>query len=142
MGSTMAHEQQQQARLAAALGARLAGRALVRLAAPEEGPLPAGVEPVRHYPLLELLAGVDLVVGAGGYNTVHEARACRRPLLALARPRLYDRQARRLTSGERVADAAAFPALIERWLGSFGPRPLPPYASGCAPAVEAVLALP
>jgi len=56
-----------------------------------------------HWPLVELLPGADLLVGAGGYHTVHEARACGVPLLAVPRPRRYDRQARRLTAAERVA---------------------------------------
>jgi len=56
------------------------------------------------WPLLKLLPGIDVLVGAGGYNTVQEARATATPLVAFAHPRLYDRQHRRLTPDERVLD--------------------------------------
>lgn len=59
-----------------------------------------------HWPLAELLRGVDLLVGAGGYHTVHEARAAEVPLVALAQERLYDRQALRLIHDERARNLA------------------------------------
>ena len=59
----------------------------------------------RRWPMLELMAGIDVVVGAGGYNTVNEARATRRPLVALCRERRYDRQRRRLRQHEIAGDA-------------------------------------
>ena len=141
--STVARERRELASLAAALTSRLAGRAQVRFATTDPGGTDQlhGIAWVRHIPLIELMAGIDLLVGAGGYNTVHEARACDCPLMALARPRRYDRQARRLSSRERVADASAIPNLVERWLRGWRPRQLPSYESGCARAVEAVLAL-
>ncbi len=55
-------------------------------------------------PLLPLLPGVDLLIGAGGYNTIAEARAVGVPLIGFARQRLYDRQARRLHSDECLAN--------------------------------------
>jgi len=55
-------------------------------------------------PLARLLAGVDLLVGAGGYHLVHEARATRTPLAALPAHRAYDAQWRRLRPEERAAD--------------------------------------
>jgi hypothetical protein len=59
---------------------------------------------VNVWPFLKVVRAVSVVVGGGGYNTVHEARATRTPLVALARPRLYDRQQCRLLASERVAD--------------------------------------
>ncbi|MEO1134534.1 MAG: UDP-N-acetylglucosamine--LPS N-acetylglucosamine transferase, partial [Cyanobacteria bacterium J06639_1] len=53
---------------------------------------------VAHWPAIECLPVVDLVVGAGGYNTVSECRFVGVPLVALARERLYDRQRLRLQS--------------------------------------------
>ncbi len=147
VGAGQAAEQNEHVQLAAALGSRLAGSAQVRLgtlhssAATDRLELDGVAASVSHYPLLELMEGVDVLVGAGGYNTVHEARACGRPLLALARDRLYDRQARRLRSHERVASAAAIPGLVEARLAHWQPRPVTDYVSGCKAAVEAVLAL-
>jgi len=57
----------------------------------------------KTWPLMKLFEGVDALVGAGGYNTVHEARATCVPLLATAQARLYDRQLHRLHADERVA---------------------------------------
>lgn len=51
---------------------------------------------LHHYPLSEWMAGVDLVIGGGGYNLVAECRGYgkRRLLRAFERP--FDRQADRL----------------------------------------------
>ncbi|MHB9110350.1 MAG: hypothetical protein ACYDCO_25120 [Armatimonadota bacterium] len=70
--------------------ARLRPQARLRLASPH---LPAG-DPLRvaHYPLLELMHGVDLVVGPCGYNLFHEAQACGVPAVFLPQPRRYDNQ--------------------------------------------------
>lgn len=48
---------------------------------------------LRYWPAMDLLPGVDVVVGGGGYNTVYECAACGVPLIARAWPRMYDRQA-------------------------------------------------
>ncbi len=93
---------------------------------------------LQHWPLLQLMAGVDAVVGAGGYNTVYESRATGRPLLALARRRLYDRQRRRLSSEERLSDL-----LIEAppRIRALAPsqRPITPYDNGAHAAVQTIL---
>ncbi|GAB4569556.1 MAG: hypothetical protein Tsb0020_23790 [Haliangiales bacterium] len=60
-----------------------------------------GVAGMR-WPLLRWLRGVDLLIGAGGYNTVSEARATATSLLAFAQPRRYDRQVLRLRAGEHI----------------------------------------
>ncbi len=51
-----------------------------------------GEEAVNHYPLLELLPGVDVVVGAGGYNLYHEVHSCGVPAIFLPQPRTIDDQ--------------------------------------------------
>lgn len=56
---------------------------------------------IHCWPLISVLPGVDLLVGAGGYHTVYEARSTDTPLLALPQKRLYDRQSVRLTPVER-----------------------------------------
>lgn len=71
----------------------------------------AGVTCLSIWPCLEIMLGVDVMVGAGGYNTVQEARATGTPLLALPQHRLYDRQAHRLRPCELISHESA---LIER----------------------------
>lgn len=62
----------------------------------------------QYWPGMPLIAQAQVVVGSGGYNTVAECEALQVPLVALALPRLYDRQARRLERyGERIESAAA-----------------------------------
>lgn len=58
----------------------------------------------RAWPLLPLLPGIDLLIGAGGYNTIAEARAVGVPLIGYARQRLYDRQALRLSKDECITN--------------------------------------
>ncbi|MFP2900405.1 hypothetical protein ACLEQD_29190, partial [Corallococcus sp. 4LFB] len=90
------------------------------------------------WPALAVLRGVDVLVGAGGYNTVQEARATGTPLVAWARPRLYDRQALRLTEAERVGDAAELEAKVASVLQeAFHARPAA-WDNGVHAAVEAI----
>jgi hypothetical protein len=56
---------------------------------------PLGCPPerwIRHWPAIDLFPGASVIVGGAGYNTVHEALACRVPLVARPWPRKYDRQ--------------------------------------------------
>ncbi len=50
---------------------------------------------VSHHPGIECIAAADVVIGGAGYNTVYECAAVGVPLVALAFPRLYDRQEKR-----------------------------------------------
>ena len=99
---------------ARSLRRRLAACAHVREVVPEQA---------WCFPLLPYLPGVDVLVGAGGYNTVHEARATGTPLLALSRERLYDVQADRLTPEERLSSLAELPVRIEPILRTRMRRP-------------------
>ena len=56
-----------------------------------------------YWPAIDLFPAARVVVGGGGYNTVHEALACGVPLVAKAWPRKYDRQWLRI---ERAGAAA------------------------------------
>ncbi len=92
------------------------------------------------WPLLEVMAGIDVLVGSGGYNTVHEARATETPLVALAQNRKYDRQDVRLSPAERAVDEAD---VIDRVVKHFdsrsaSSRTVPSYPNGVHAAVEAI----
>jgi UDP:flavonoid glycosyltransferase YjiC (YdhE family) len=124
--------------IATRLHRALQARAAVRLATLASQPLPiSSPTVVVHWPLLELLGGVDLVVGAGGYNTVHECRATKRPLLAFAQPRMYDRQQRRLQTDEQVSDVEDLLRRVELQLAR-PPVPPPRYENGTHRAVAAI----
>jgi hypothetical protein len=62
---------------------------------------------VRHWPGIEVLATARVVVGSGGYHTVHECAALGISLVGRAWPRKYDDQAARLqrTGAEIVENA-------------------------------------
>jgi hypothetical protein len=109
-------------------------RALVRLLSPGTPP--------RLWPALSVMRGIDVLVGAGGYNTVQEARATGTPLVAIARPRLYDRQALRLRASERIStlDEALerVRALLRSGSTSCHERPLPSYVNGTHEAVRLI----
>jgi hypothetical protein len=80
--------------LTQALSAALQGVA-VRCASPICPPGCPAEAWFRYWPAMDLLSGVDLVVGGAGYNTVNECLACGVPLIARAWPRKYDRQSLR-----------------------------------------------
>ncbi len=97
---------------------------------------------VDHYPLIELLPGVDLVVGAGGYNLVHECQAVGVPAVFVPQRRRYDEQFARVAG----ASVARSPEQLESILAAHvaaGPteRAVPHYANGAASAARALLEL-
>ena len=97
------------------------------------------VETVALWPCLSAMAGIDLLIGAGGYNTVSEAHATRTPLLAIARRRLYDRQELRLPAHERVANEVEAEQKAIQWIAqsaNIHRDPIPQYANGVHDAVR------
>ena len=52
------------------------------------------------WPFLKFINGVDVVIGTGGYNLVHESRLTETQLFAFPQKRLYDNQFLRLTPYE------------------------------------------
>ena len=58
------------------------------------------------YPALRYLRAANVLVGSGGYHTVHEAQALRLPLVSLPLPRRYDRQQQRLQNWQQREGAA------------------------------------
>ncbi|WNG39577.1 hypothetical protein F0U61_42330 [Archangium violaceum] len=121
-------------RLAETLQRGLGPRVFVRLLAPDVPP--------RLWPALAVMRGIDVLVGAGGYNTVQEARATGTPLVAFARPRLYDRQGLRLQASERIAtlDEALerVRALLQSESGRHHERLAPSYVNGTWEAVRRI----
>ncbi len=93
------------------------------------------------WPLLEVMAGIDVLVGSGGYNTVHEARATATPLVALAQNRKYDRQDVRLLRAERAGDEDDLIRRVAKYLDSRSAsliRTIPNYPNGVHAAVEQI----
>lgn len=100
--------------------------ALVRFASVQSLAGHARADEVRDWPLFRLHLGIDLLVGAGGYHTVHEARASGTPLLGLARPRMYDRQNKRLREREFAPDLDGLMLRVGDWLATRRSRGLEP----------------
>ena len=134
LGCGREEEVRESAALARALQEGLGPRVHVRLLAPDVPP--------RLWPALAVMRGIDVLVGAGGYNTVQEARATGTPLVALARPRLYDRQALRLRDSERLASPDAALSRVKTVLENrHGPRAedsAPRYVNGTHAAVRVI----
>lgn len=136
-------ERQSVRELAARLSHALIGRASVRLIALDQSSGPTAAESVSLWPCLSTIRGIDLLVGAGGYNTVWEARATGTPLLAIARPRLYDRQDVRLESHERVANEAEAQQRVLDWVAQVAGhrQSIPDYVNGVQSAIQRIDAI-
>jgi hypothetical protein len=126
-------------KLASRLAQALHGRANVRLIALKVADPVVDVEAIELWPCLNVLRGIDLLVGAGGYNTVMEAHATQTPLLAITRPRLYDRQDVRLSDHERAEDEVAVEQRVLAWVTMHGHAhrdAVPSYMNGVHDAVR------
>jgi hypothetical protein len=92
-------------------------QAAVRFIAPRRPAsfsIEGGAKPVtiNLWPFMQVLRGVTVVVGSGGYNTVQETRAVGVQLVGLPRQRLYDSQVRRLHACEVAEDYQAIRSLV------------------------------
>lgn len=125
--------------LAAALAARCSENAMIRLVSLIE-PTAAAARSIwlRHWPVFPLLQGVDLIISAGGYNSVHEARAVGVPFVGIARRRLYDRQAQRLGSTATPADLDELIARVRAISRRTDHGPLT-FTNGAQACVQAIL---
>lgn len=144
LGCGKAGEVEQMRSFATRLTARLEQTAIVRFVVPDssatvEPPQP-GLTEVNVWPFFESVAGVSLVIGGGGYNTVHEARASGKHLIAMSWPRLYDRQSVRLRDCERVDSLEqAERRVIETVAsGALQSTPKPRFRNGVHEALEAI----
>jgi len=153
LGTGSADEARAMAALAQDLARALGSRALVRCCAPPGvtshasaacGPPSEEPSAIWHWPALELFAGVDVLIGAAGYNTVAEARAASIPLLCIVRQRRYDRQRLRV-DGEHVIelpnlDPDAVAERVQRLLGA-ARSGLPSFPNGARDAAQAIVRL-
>ena len=135
-------EMQEMCALAEQLDRELSGQCIVRLACLIE-PVTEHARRLRlsAWPILPLLPGVAVLVGAGGYNTVQEARAVGVPFIGFARRRLYDRQADRLTESETVSSAEEVISRVREFLATAKIRETVRYINGTHQAVRALLEL-
>ncbi len=69
-------------------------------------------ERLQHYPLLEVLSGADVLVGASGYNLFSEAKAVGVPTVFVPRERRYDDQQRRAKDAMVASDPGRLAALL------------------------------
>ncbi len=87
---------------------------------------------VSHHPGIGCIAAADIVVGIVGYNTVYECTKLGVPLVAIALPRLYDRQAKRVAKTYRVQNtqsAISTVRMLLEQLDSNQVRPAPSYSN-------------
>ncbi|MFH1747792.1 MAG: hypothetical protein ABIG44_12220 [Planctomycetota bacterium] len=135
LGSGRLEEVGLMADIATRLERKLEGRASVRFIAPRL----AGSTAIQHtnlWPLLPAVRAIDLLVGAGGYNTVNEAHVTHTPLLAFAHERLYDRQTARLRPEEMVSSESE---MVTRAVAQLGARPaVPLYDNGVHEAARII----
>lgn len=104
---------------------------------------------LQAWPGLPWIAQSAVVVGGGGYNTVYECVALKKPLIGFAWPRLYDRQARRLARyGMQVSTTSEAIEQVRRILqgeqhdwqipGSASSHCIPPYPNGATNAYQQI----
>lgn len=99
---------------------------------------------INLWPFFQAIRGVSIVVGSGGYNSVHEARATRTKFIGLPWPRLYDRQQRRLSECERATNFQQARQQVAAAIASYSKRsPILPssYQNGVYKAIETIEAL-
>lgn len=95
---------------------------------------------VSHHPGIECLAAADVVVGAGGYNTVYECVAVGVPLVALALPRLYDRQTKRANKINQVQNIPDAVFTVKKILNTVTKTHLrPTYTNGAIAALHHII---
>jgi hypothetical protein len=110
----------------------------LRLALPPGYEMEADGPPrIAHFPLLECLRAVRLLIGGAGYNLVHEARALGVPALFQPRPRKYDDQAGRVPPECSFRSIEDLHPTLLRALGKQRP-PLSAYANGAGQAAALI----
>lgn len=97
---------------------------------------------IDYWPVMKLLTGVDLLVGAGGYNTFYEAKLSQTELHSLPQKRLYDRQWKRVGDVRSYGSAAELIFGLEKRLklplGKIMNTDSISYSNGVHRAVDAI----
>jgi UDP:flavonoid glycosyltransferase YjiC (YdhE family) len=97
---------------------------------------------VRHVPLMECLPAVRLVIGAGGYNLLHETAALQVPAIFWPRPRKYDDQFRRVATRLSATSLEALDQVVHWELRRpFVYTGVPAYHNGAAAAARLITAV-
>lgn len=94
-----------------------------------------------HYPLIELFNGVDIVVGASGYNLFHEVRATGVHGIFLPQPRRYDDQSWRAGGACVVESPEGLEIALRDALAHASTRGAAQYANGAVTAARAIAAM-
>ncbi|MBE9199681.1 MULTISPECIES: UDP-N-acetylglucosamine--LPS N-acetylglucosamine transferase [unclassified Nodularia (in: cyanobacteria)] len=97
---------------------------------------------ISHHPGIECLAAADVVVGGGGYNTVYECAAVGVPLVALAFPRLYDRQEKRASKSyyvQNIEQAIATVRILLNPVKTAKKQSASAYINGAVQAVHQIM---
>ncbi len=136
------HECRETMSLAMRLLRRAEGRVSVRLGLPEEignGPGGDSLRIIRHFPLIECLPAIRVVIGAGGYNLMHEVQALQVPTFARPRQRTYDCQTSRIDKVHRFSDLEdLWPRLVEEMEAPY--QGIQAYENGAAEAARKIAA--
>ncbi len=98
---------------------------------------------ISHFPLIELLPGADIVVGAAGYNLFYECQAVGVEAIFIPKGRLYDDQFWRAEQATWAEEPEHLEALLTDRLSNIdaGPGPPPDYANGAHEAAAAIASL-
>ncbi|MHB9133217.1 MAG: hypothetical protein ACYDBB_19275 [Armatimonadota bacterium] len=93
-----------------------------------------------HYPLFELCNGIDLVIGAAGYNLFHETQAAGVPAIFLPQPRQYDDQFRRVRQAQVATSPEELEEALRQAAAEFRPEEKKPAAfeNGAIKAAESI----
>lgn len=119
-------------------------RAVIKFVSPYGEPDPSSAH-TSYFPMMELMPGIDALVGHGGYHLIHEAETLRVPFLVFPQEKLYDDQHARLS--DRKSDyLIEFKSNMEmenglrKMLGrSRGKRKIPKFENGADTAAEAIV---
>lgn len=121
-------------------------RAVMKFASPYGEADPSAVH-TSYFPLMELMAGIDIVVGHAGYHLVHETEALRVPFLCFPQERLYDDQQARIADIKRedfvlFKTAREVEDALRKIIGIAARRGTKPnFANGADDAAKAILGL-
>lgn len=95
-----------------------------------------------HYPLMDLFSGIDLLIGAAGYNLFHEARVTQTPCIFLPQKQRFDNQFARALSANTALSRDDLKYKIKE-AAAHGKRKakIPDYENGAVTAARKIAGL-